>query len=120
MSDLSLLVRDVIWTVQYNDFRGRKMNNRQKIGLRQCERGRVMHAGMASGLKRRFDDDDDDDDLSHITLRSMSIYRLTMTSMIWMTLEITGLTSMHHAPSFAALTSVVHLPTSKIIGFRES
>jgi len=37
-----------------------------------------------------------------------------------MTLEITGLTSMHHAPSFAALTSVVHLPTSKIIGFRES
>src|SRR6218665_125755 len=91
------------------------MNNRQKIGLRQCERGRVMHAGMASGLERRFDDDDDDDDLSHITLRSMSKYRLVMTSMIWMTLEMSGLTSMHHAPSFAALTSVVYLPTSKII-----
>ena len=77
-----------------------------------------MHAGMASGLKRRFDDDDDDDDddLSHITLRSMSKYRLVMTSMIWMTLEMSGLTSMHHAPSFAALTSVVHLATSKIIG----
>ena len=54
-----------------------------------------MHAGMASGLKKRFDDDDDD--LSHITLRSMSKYRLVMTSMIWMTLEMTGLTSMHHA-----------------------
>src|SRR6218665_4073154 len=91
------------------------MNNRQKIGLRQCERGRVMHAGMASGLKRRFDDDDDDD-LSHITLRSMSKYRLVMTSMIWMTLEMSGLTSMHHVRSFAALTSVVYLPTSKIIG----
>jgi len=57
-------------TAQPNDFRGRKINNRQEISLRQCERGRVMHAGMASGLKRRFDDDDDD--LSHITLRSMS------------------------------------------------
>jgi len=79
-----------------------------------------MHAGMASGLERRFDDDDDDDDLSHITLRSMSKYRLVMTSMIWMTLEMTGLTSMHHAPSFAALTSVVHLPTSKIIGLCRS
>ena len=40
-----------------------------------------LHAGMASGLKRRFDDDDD---LSHITLRSMFKYRLVMTSMIWM------------------------------------
>ena len=37
--------------------------------------------------------------------------RLVMTSMMWMTLEMNGLTSMHHAPSFAALTSVVHLPT---------
>src|SRR6218665_1277099 len=80
-----------------------------------------MHAGMASGLKRRFDDDDDDDDdLSHITLRSMSKYRLVMTSMIWMTLEMTGLTNMHHAPSFAALTLVVHLPTSKIIAVANS
>src|SRR6218665_1714386 len=42
-------------------------------------------------------------------------YRLVMTSMICMTLEMTGLTSMHHAPSFSALTSVVHLPSSKII-----
>ena len=70
-----------------------------------------MHAGMASGLKKRFDDDD----LGNITLRSMSKYRLVMTSMICVTLKMTGLTSMHHAPSFAALTSVVHLPTSKII-----
>jgi len=63
-----------------------------------------MHAGipaMASGLKRRFDDDD----LSPI---AMSKYRLVIT------LERAGYTSMHHAPSFAALTSVVHLPTSKI------
>src|SRR6218665_223105 len=37
-----------------NDFRGRKINNRQETSLRQRERGRVMHAGMASGLKRRF------------------------------------------------------------------
>ena len=64
-----------------------------------------MHAGMPSGLKRRFDDD-----LSPITLRSMSKYRLMVT------LERAGLTSMHHAPSFAALTSTVHLHTSKIIG----
>ena len=70
-----------------------------------------MHAGMASGLKRRFDDDDD---LSHFA-RCLK-YRLVMTSMICVTLKMTGLTSMHHAPSFAALTSVVHLPTSKIIG----
>src|SRR6218665_3345175 len=40
---------------------------------------------------------------------------MVMTSMICVTLKMTGLTSMHHAPSFAALTSVVHLPTSKII-----
>src|SRR6218665_3154081 len=70
-----------------------------------------MQAGMASGLKRRFDDDDDD--LSHFA-RCLK-YRLVMTSMICVTLKMTGLTSMHHAPSFAALTSVVHLPTSKII-----
>src|SRR6218665_1993764 len=94
-----------------NDFRGRKINNRQETSLRQRERGRVMHAGMASGLKRRFDDDDDD--LSHFA-RCLK-YRLVMTSMICVTLKMTGLTSMHHAPSFAALTSVVHLPTSKII-----
>src|SRR6218665_546689 len=99
-------------TVQSNDFRGRKINNRQETSLRQRERGRVMHAGMASGLKRRFDDDDDD--LSHFA-RCLK-YSLVMTSMICVTLRMTGLTSMHHAPSFAALTSVVHLPTSKIIG----
>jgi len=56
-----------------------------------------MHAGMASDLKRRFDDDDDD--LSPITLRSMSKCRLVIT------LDWAGLTSMHHAPSFAALAS---------------
>src|SRR6218665_302730 len=67
-----------------------------------------MHAGMASGLKRRFDNEDDN--LSPITLRSMSKYRLVIT------LERAGLTIMHHAPSFAALTSAVYLPTSKIIG----
>src|SRR6218665_2658550 len=75
-----------------------------------------MHTGMASGLKRRFDDDDDD--LSHFA-RCLK-YRLVMTSMICVTLKMTGLTSMHHAPSFAALTSVVHLPTSKIIGLDTS
>ena len=66
----SLVTRTNHNTISTNDFRGRKINNRQEISLRQCESGRVMHAGMASGLKRRFDDDDDD--LSHITLRSMS------------------------------------------------
>src|SRR6218665_1129864 len=67
-----------------NDFRGRKINNRQETSLRQRERGRVMHAGMASGLKRRFDDDDDD--LSHFA-RCLK-YRLVMTSMICVTLKM--------------------------------